>query len=183
MRILKGEEICLIDVSELDLPVESSGIKAHFKAGCCKGDRCLVFANPNETFPFWCRDKSQRFHSNTQLSGMCLSGLISDGFYTKHTAGKLSSHSYISCGFESIMKHSQIAPQNCTRVRIVEKPGQCSKNWLCKAADTTNTVNFKRERKVWRRKEEEKGFQNISNEACLTIIAAGGEADFKCENI
>lgn len=36
---------------------------------------------------------------------------------------------------------------------------------------------------MWGRKEEEKGFQNISNEACLTIIAAGGEADFKCENI
>lgn len=133
-------------------------------------------------FPFGA-EISQRFHSNTQLSGMCLSGLISDGFYTKHTAGKLSSHFYISCGFESIMKHSQIVPQNFTRVRIMEKPGQCSKNWLCKAADTTNIVNFKRERRVWRRKEEEKVFQNISNEACLTIIAAGGEVDFKCENI
>lgn len=68
-------------------------------------------------------------------------------------------------------------------MRITEKPGRCSENWLCKATDTKNIVYFKRERKVWRRKEEEKGFQNISNEARLTIIAAGGEADFKCENI
>lgn len=65
----------------------------------------------------------------------------------------------------------------------MEKPGRCSKNQLCQATNTTNTVYFKRERKGWGRKEGEKSFQNVSNEACLIIITAGGEADFKCENI
>lgn len=65
----------------------------------------------------------------------------------------------------------------------MEKPAQCSKNWFCQVINTTNTVYFNRERKGWQKKEREKGFQNISNEACLIIITAGGEADFKRENI
>lgn len=115
---------------------------------------------------------------------MCLSRLISDGFYTQHAAGELSSPSFNSRGFQSTTKHLQIAPQNCTGVRTMEKPGQCSKKPVFAKQPIQPIQSILRQKgRGGGRKEGEKAFRNRSNEACLITVTAGGKADFKCENI
>lgn len=183
MRILKGEEICLTDVCvSLIFQWNHQELKCTLRQTVAKEIGGWSLLTQMKPFPFGAEIKVRVSFQHSAIRNV---PFRTDKWWFLHTT---------YCRIVQLTLFQLLwlwinnkALANCsTKLHWDENYGKTRtvfKIWLCKAADTTNTVYFKRERKGWGRKEEEKGFQNISNEACLTIIAAGGEADFKCENI